>query len=98
MPCIFNVDLEYSKELHDNHNNCPLAPQRLMINRVERLIPNLYDKERYIVHHKSLKLFLDLRLKIKKIHRGICLKKYIELNINIPVQKQRMNLGKISPP
>lgn len=55
MPCILSVDLEYSKELHDNHNNCPLAPQRLMINRVERPIPNVYDKERYIVPHKSLK-------------------------------------------
>ena len=69
--CILEVDLEYPKELHDLHNDYPLAPERLKLNGVEKLIPNLYDKEKYIVHHENLKLYLSLGLKIKKIHRGI---------------------------
>jgi len=33
--CILEVDLEYPKVLHDLHNDYPLAPERLMVNRVE---------------------------------------------------------------
>ena len=50
------------------------------------MIPNLNDKDRYIVHRKTLKQYLDLGLRIKKIHRGTSfeeetwLKSYIELN------------------
>ena len=29
-PCILEVDLEYPKELHDLHNDYPLAPERIM--------------------------------------------------------------------
>ena len=57
MPCILEVDLEYPKELHDLHNDYPLAPERLKIGNVEKLIPNLWDKKKYIVHHKNLKLY-----------------------------------------
>ena len=70
-PCILEVDLEYPKKLHDLHNDYPLAPERLKINNVEKLIPNLWDKEKYVVHHEHLKLYEELGLKVKKIHRGI---------------------------
>ena len=43
--CIPDVDLEYPKEPHDLHNNYPLAPERLKIGGIEKLIPNLYDKK-----------------------------------------------------
>lgn len=72
IPCILAVDLEYPKELHDMHNDYPLAPERLMINKVENLITN--DKEKYVIHHKNLTEYLDLGLGIKKIHRGITFK------------------------
>ena len=39
--CILEVDLEYPKELHYLLNDYPLAPERLEINKVEKLIPNL---------------------------------------------------------
>ena len=45
-PCILEVDLEYPKELHDLHNDYPLAPERLKKGGVEKLIPNLSDKNR----------------------------------------------------
>ena len=31
IPCILEVDLEYPKDLHDLHNDYPLAPERLKI-------------------------------------------------------------------
>ena len=89
IPCILVVDLEYPKELHDLHDDYPLAPERLKINNVEKLIPNLWDKEKYVVYHENLKLYLELGLKIKKIHRGIkfreepWMKSYIELNTRL---------------
>ena len=86
---VLEVDLEYPKELHDLHNDYPLAPERLKIGGVEKLIPNLYDKKNYVVHHKTLKQYESLGLKITKIHRGIkfeesaWLKPYIDLNTEL---------------
>ena len=46
IPCILEVDLEYPKELHNLHDDYPLAAEMLMTNNVEKLFPNLNDKER----------------------------------------------------
>ena len=45
-PCILEVDLEYPEELHDLHNEYPLAPESLNVGNVDKLIPNLMNKER----------------------------------------------------
>ena len=88
-PCILEVDLDYPKDLHDLHNDYPLAPERLKIGGVEKLIPNLWGKKKYVLHHKNLKLYKELGLKLKKIHRGIkfreepWMKSYIELNTDL---------------
>ena len=88
-PCILEVDLEYSKELHDLHNEYPLAPESLKVGNVDKLIPNLMNKERYVLHRDNMLLYESLGLKISKIHRGITfaespwLKKYIDLNTGL---------------
>ena len=46
--CILEVDLEYPKSLHDLHNNYLLAPEQIEVNKVDKLIPNLGYKEKYI--------------------------------------------------
>ena len=94
MPCILEVDLTYPEKLHDLHNDYPLAPERLIVNKVEKLIPNLNDKKNYVIHHETLKLYLSLGLKLTKIHRGITfkesawLKPYIDLNTNLRAKAQ----------
>ena len=46
IPCILEVDLEYPKNLHDQHNDYPLCPEKVKCkNGVEKLIPNLRDKK-----------------------------------------------------
>ncbi len=67
IPCILEVDLEYPKELHDLHNEYPLAPEKMIPpgGKVKKLIPNLNDKERYVLHHENLKLYTRLGLKTR---------------------------------
>ena len=87
--CILEVDLEYPKELHDLHNDYPLAPEQIEVNKVEKLIPNLRYKEKYVLHHKNLKQYLDIGLELTCIHRGIkfeeseWLKPYIDMNTKL---------------
>ena len=89
IPCILEVDLEYPKELHDLHNDYPLAPERVKINKTEKLTSNLWDKKNYVIHYENLKQYLRLGLKLTRIHRGIkfkesqWLKKYIDLNTGL---------------
>ena len=47
---LLEVDVRYPKELHDSHNDLPFMCERMKINGVEKLIPNLYDKKRYVIH------------------------------------------------
>lgn len=89
MPCILEVDMEYPKELHDLHNDYPLAPESITLNKVNKLVPNLNDKKNYVIHYENLKLYERLGLKITNIHRGIrfeesdWLKRYIDLNTSL---------------
>ena len=84
--------MEYPKELHDSHNDYSLAPDRIKVDKVEKLIPNLNDKENYVVHYENLKQYNSMGLRIKKIHRGIKfkesqrLKQYIVCNTNLRTQ------------
>ena len=36
------------------------------IGNVEKLVPNLFDKEKYVIHYENLQLYWRLRLKLKK--------------------------------
>ena len=89
-PCILEVDLEYPENLHDLHNDYPFCPERVECkNRVEKLIPNLRNKTKYVIHYKNLIQCLRAGMKLKKIHRGIkfieseWMRSYIEMNTNL---------------
>ena len=69
--CTLRVDLGYPKELHDTHNAFPLAVESLTVDGVKKLVPNLNDKERYVVHHEPLQLYLRNGMVLKKIHEGV---------------------------
>ena len=92
-PCILEVDLEYPEDLHDLHNDYPFCPEKVECkNGVEKLIPNLRNKTKYVIHYKNLIQCLKAGLKLKKIHRGIkfiesaWLKPYIDKNTNLRTQ------------
>ena len=52
---VMEVDLEYPEELHNLHNDLSLAPESLEVNKVSKLIPNLRDKKKYVVHYRNFK-------------------------------------------
>ena len=90
---ILEVDLEYPDELHDVHNEYPLASESLKIGKVDKLIPNLQDKMNYVIHYKNLQQCLDLGMKLTKIHRAIkfneraWLKDNIQLNTDLRTKR-----------
>ena len=55
LSCFLEVDLEYPADLHNLHNEYPLAPERIKIGNVEKLIPNLNNKTNYVVRYENLK-------------------------------------------
>ena len=68
---ILEVDVEYPKHLHDLQGGLPFLPERMKIDKCNKLVCNLYDKKEYVVHIRSLKQALNHGLILKKVHRVI---------------------------
>ena len=93
---ILEVDVEYSKNLHDLHSDLPFLPERMKVNKCNKLVCNLYSKNNYVIHIRSLKQALNHGLILKKkVHRVIqfnqevWLKPYIDMNTEL--RKQAKN-------
>ena len=56
-------DVEYPKNLHTLHSDLPFLPERMKINKCDKLVCNLQDKENYPVHVLALKQALNHGLK-----------------------------------
>ena len=39
------------------------------IDTVKELVPNFFDKEKYVLHYQNFQIYLRLELKLKKVHR-----------------------------
>ena len=59
MGYLLEVDVKYPDDIHDSHNELPFLCERLKINGVEKLTPNLYDKKRYVIHIGAFMQTLD---------------------------------------
>ena len=68
---IFEVDLEYPKKLWETHNDYPLAPEKMIVNGVEKLICHFKPRKNYVVHYRNLRQYLELGMRITAVHRGI---------------------------
>ena len=58
----------------------------MKINKYNKLVCNLYDKNNFVIHIRALKQALNHRIKFKKVHRvtefnqKAWLKEYIDMN------------------
>ena len=86
---LLEVDIRYPRELHDYHNDLPFMCGRMKINGVEKLVPNLYYKKRYVIHIRALEQALKHGLVLERIHRAIefkqsaWMKEYIDFNTKL---------------
>ena len=60
---ILEVDVKYPKKLHDIHSDLPFLPKRMKIDKCKKLVCNLLNKNKYVVHIESLKQALNHGLK-----------------------------------
>ena len=85
----FAVDVQCLEKLHEHHNDLPFSPERMKVEKVQKLIANLYHKSEYVIHIKSLKQTLNHGLVLEKVHGVInfnenaWLAPYIDMNTNL---------------
>ena len=83
------VDVEYPENRHNLHSDLPLLPERMKIEKCNKLVCNVLDKKNYIGHIRALKQALNHRLIFKKVSRVIqldqeaWLKPYINMNTKL---------------
>ena len=83
------VDIKYPKELFNKHEDLPFLPKREKINKVEKLVTTIEDKEKYVIHIAGLKQTLNHGLVFKRVHRVIefrqeaWLRPYIDMNTKL---------------
>lgn len=85
---ILEVDMLYPKELHDKHNDMPFLAENIVPpdGKNKKLICNLNNKSKYVIHYRNLKqamnngLLLDKIYRVLKFKQSPWLKPYIDLN------------------
>ena len=93
------VDDQYPENLDNLHNDLPFLPKRMKIEKTEKLVAYLHDKEEYIIHIMNFTWALNYGLGLSKVHRiikfnqTVWLKPYINMNTNLK-KKQEMILKK----
>ena len=86
---LLEVDVAYPKELHNYHNDLPFMCEKMIINGVEKLVPNLYYKKRYVINIRALDQALKHQLVLERIHRAIefrqsaWMKEYVDFNTKL---------------
>ncbi|XP_071056904.1 uncharacterized protein [Onthophagus taurus] len=91
---VFEVDLEYPERLHNQHDDLPFCPENIIApgSKHPKLIANLQNKSKYIIHYVNLRECVKKGLKLTKIHRALqfqqspWMKPYIDFN-----SEKRMN-------
>ena len=53
------IDVQYTEKLHELQNDLPLLPERMKIEKLKKLVANLHDKTKYVIHIRSSKQALN---------------------------------------
>ena len=64
------VDVEYPKKLWGSHKDLPFLPERRKLEKVEKIVCCIEDKEKYVIHIRALKQALNHGLKLKEVHKS----------------------------
>ena len=92
---LFEVIVKYQKKIFGSHKDLPFLPERRKIEKVEKLVCGLKDKEKYIIHMRALKQALNHGLTLKRAHRVIqfnqeaWLKPHIDMNTKLSKEEKK---------
>ena len=50
------VDVQNLEQLHELHNDLPFLPERIKIEKIEKLLASLDDKTEYVMHIRNLEM------------------------------------------
>ena len=56
------VDVQYLEKLHELHNDLLFLPERMKIEKVEKLVCNLHDKTEYVIYIRNSKQAINYYL------------------------------------
>ena len=83
------VDVHYPENIYNLHNDLNLWLERMKIQKAEKRVANLNDKEEYVIRIRKLKQAFNHGLVLKKVHRVIkfnqktWLKPYFDRNTDL---------------
>ena len=89
---IFEVDVEYPKNLLNLHKDFLFLAERKKTEKCKKLVCSIHDKQNYVVHIRALKQALNHGLILKKVHKVIqfnqkaWLKPYIDMNTKLKTE------------
>ena len=63
---ILEGNVKYPKRFHELHSDLPFSSERTKIDKCNKLVCNLFNKKKYVIHIYSLKQALNHGLKLKK--------------------------------
>ena len=94
------VHVQYHKKLHEIYNSLPFLPfLKMEIEKVEKLVTHIHDKNEYVIQIRNLKQVLNHGVILKKVHsviklnQSVWLKLYIDMNTELR-QKAKNNFDK----
>ena len=88
---IQDIFLKYPKTLFNSHKDLPFLPKRKKVEKVEKLICSIEDKEKYVIHIRALKQALNHGLKLKKVHRVIKFNRKALIDMNNKLRTNAKN-------
>ena len=71
---LFNVDINSLQEIRELHVDLPFLSAKIQVNKVNKLVANVHDKNNYVVHVYALKQALNHGLVLKKVHEMTSMK------------------------
>ena len=91
------VDIQYTEKLHELHNDLPFLPERMKIEKFIKLVANLHDKNKYVIHIRNIKQVLNHALVLKKVikfNQNAWLKPDIDMNTDQNSKKSKNDFEK----
>ena len=77
---------EIKREMLSDYQLKIVALYNIPIGNVKKLVPNCFDKEKYVIHYENLQLYLN---RVLEFNQSQCLKQYVEFNTQNRIEAEK---------